>query len=208
MIAGVDEVGRGALFGPVVAAAVILLRIRAFAGCATPSNFFARTASAWPRSSSARRCHRDRRSRCGDHRPRQHLPGDPHRHGGCGRPTVARPRPSTDRCHAPRSRLRADQHHLRRLAVRFRSPPHRSSPRSIAMPVCANSTVEYPQYGLASHKGYSTPQHLAALEKHGPCPLHRKSFRPVAQTSLPWDVPSSADHSPAEDTTCPSASFA
>ncbi|HEX5234483.1 MAG TPA: ribonuclease HII [Silvibacterium sp.] len=45
----------------------------------------------------------------------------------------------------------------------------------------------YPQYGLASHKGYSTPEHLAALEKHGPCPLHRKSFRPVAQTSLPWD---------------------
>jgi ribonuclease HII len=47
----------------------------------------------------------------------------------------------------------------------------------------------YPQYGLASHKGYSTPEHLAALEKHGPCPLHRKSFRPVAQTSLPWYHP-------------------
>jgi len=46
---------------------------------------------------------------------------------------------------------------------------------------------DYPQYGLASHKGYSTPQHLAALDKHGPCPLHRKSFRPVAQTTLPWD---------------------
>jgi ribonuclease HII len=45
----------------------------------------------------------------------------------------------------------------------------------------------YPQYGLASHKGYSTPEHLAALEKHGPCPLHRKTFRPVAQTSLPWE---------------------
>jgi ribonuclease HII len=45
----------------------------------------------------------------------------------------------------------------------------------------------YPQYGLASHKGYSTPEHLAALDKHGPCPLHRKSFRPVAQASLPWD---------------------
>jgi len=53
---------------------------------------------------------------------------------------------------------------------------------------------EYPQYGLASHKGYSTPQHLVALDKHGPCPLHRKSFRPVAQTTLPWDnlVPAEA----------------
>jgi ribonuclease HII len=47
----------------------------------------------------------------------------------------------------------------------------------------------YPHYGLASHKGYSTPEHLAALDRHGPCPLHRKTFRPVAQTSLPWDDP-------------------
>jgi ribonuclease HII len=47
----------------------------------------------------------------------------------------------------------------------------------------------YPQYGLASHKGYSTPEHLAALEKHGPSPLHRKSFRPIAQTSLSWNAP-------------------
>jgi ribonuclease HII len=46
---------------------------------------------------------------------------------------------------------------------------------------------DYPQYGLASHKGYSTPEHLAALLKNGPCALHRKSFRPVAQSSLPWD---------------------
>ncbi len=48
---------------------------------------------------------------------------------------------------------------------------------------------EYPQYGLASHKGYSTPEHLAALREHGPCVLHRHSFQPVAQTSLPWDSP-------------------
>jgi ribonuclease HII len=37
----------------------------------------------------------------------------------------------------------------------------------------------FPEYGLASHKGYSTPQHLAALEKYGPTPLHRQSFAPV-----------------------------
>lgn len=52
---------------------------------------------------------------------------------------------------------------------------------------------QYPEYGLASHKGYSTPVHLAALEKYGPTPLHRKSFRPVAQTSLPWDASPQAD---------------
>jgi ribonuclease HII len=47
----------------------------------------------------------------------------------------------------------------------------------------------YPQYGLHSHKGYSTPEHKRALADHGPCPLHRFSFRPVAQRSLPWDYP-------------------
>jgi ribonuclease HII len=37
----------------------------------------------------------------------------------------------------------------------------------------------FPEYGLASHKGYSTPQHLAALQQYGPTPLHRQSFAPV-----------------------------
>jgi ribonuclease HII len=37
----------------------------------------------------------------------------------------------------------------------------------------------YPQYGFASHKGYSTPEHFAALEKYGPSPIHRRSFEPV-----------------------------
>lgn len=35
---------------------------------------------------------------------------------------------------------------------------------------------EFPQYGFAKHKGYGTPEHLAALEKYGPCPIHRRSF--------------------------------
>ena len=41
----------------------------------------------------------------------------------------------------------------------------------------------FPEYGLASHKGYSTPQHLAALEQYGPTPLHRQSFAPVWSTT-------------------------
>lgn len=44
----------------------------------------------------------------------------------------------------------------------------------------------YPQYGFASHKGYATPEHLAALDRFGPCPIHRRSFAPVAQTRLPF----------------------
>jgi ribonuclease HII len=43
----------------------------------------------------------------------------------------------------------------------------------------------FPAYGLASHKGYSTPKHLAALREHGPSPLHRQSFAPVWQNPVP-----------------------
>jgi ribonuclease HII len=46
----------------------------------------------------------------------------------------------------------------------------------------------YPEYGLASHKGYSTPRHLAALREHGPTPLHRQSFAPVWQNPAPQEA--------------------
>jgi ribonuclease HII len=46
---------------------------------------------------------------------------------------------------------------------------------------------EYPAYGFARHKGYATPEHLAALALHGPCPAHRRSFSPVVQPSFEWD---------------------
>jgi ribonuclease HII len=37
----------------------------------------------------------------------------------------------------------------------------------------------YPEYGFAEHKGYATARHLAALARHGPCPIHRRSFAPL-----------------------------
>jgi ribonuclease HII len=56
----------------------------------------------------------------------------------------------------------------------------------------------YPQYGLAQHKGYATAEHLEALRVHGPTPLHRHSFAPVrsagcwaanaVQEPLPLDI--------------------
>lgn len=45
--------------------------------------------------------------------------------------------------------------------------------------ICAT----YPQYGFSRHFGYPTPEHLAALKEHGPCPLHRFSFGPVQELS-------------------------
>ena len=43
----------------------------------------------------------------------------------------------------------------------------------------------YPAYGFAQHKGYPTRMHLQRLEEIGPCGIHRRSFRPVAQSRLP-----------------------
>ncbi len=43
---------------------------------------------------------------------------------------------------------------------------------------------KYPEYGWERNKGYGTAEHLAALRKYGPTPLHRKSFAPVAQFEL------------------------
>jgi ribonuclease HII len=39
----------------------------------------------------------------------------------------------------------------------------------------------YPLYGLENHKGYGTPEHARALALHGPCPVHRRGFRPVRE---------------------------
>ena len=46
----------------------------------------------------------------------------------------------------------------------------------------------YPQYGFDEHKGYSTPAHLDALDRHGACAVHRRSFEPVWST-LQADLP-------------------
>ena len=44
--------------------------------------------------------------------------------------------------------------------------------------------LEHPGYGFAEHKGYATPQHLEALQRLGPCPIHRRLFEPVCQMNL------------------------
>lgn len=53
--------------------------------------------------------------------------------------------------------------------------------------MCEWDTV-FPAYGLASHKGYSTPKHLAILRELGPTPLHRQSFAPVWQNPIPQEA--------------------
>ena len=46
------------------------------------------------------------------------------------------------------------------------------------------AAAAHPHYGWERNKGYGTPEHLEALRQHGPSPLHRRSFAPVAQLSL------------------------
>ncbi len=61
---------------------------------------------------------------------------------------------------------------------------HAIAAASIVAKVYRDNTMQewdavYPQYGLTRHKGYQTPEHMRALRQHGPCPLHRRSFAPV-----------------------------
>lgn len=47
-----------------------------------------------------------------------------------------------------------------------------------------NVEKKYPGYGFARHKGYGTPEHIDCLERFGPCPIHRRTFAPIAQGKL------------------------
>jgi ribonuclease HII len=47
---------------------------------------------------------------------------------------------------------------------------------------------QFPGYGFAQHKGYGTPQHYAAIQQHGPCPIHRKSFAPFRPVETEMDL--------------------
>jgi len=46
---------------------------------------------------------------------------------------------------------------------------------------------QYPHYGFLRHKGYATAEHRAALQQYGPCAIHRMSFAPCAQTSFQFE---------------------
>jgi ribonuclease HII len=54
--------------------------------------------------------------------------------------------------------------------------------------IMVSAHSEYPVYGFDRHKGYPSPIHLKALREHGPCPLHRRSYAPVAQAALNFGI--------------------
>lgn len=188
-IAGVDEVGRGALFGPVVAAAVILppdTRIRGLR--------------------DSKQLVRDDRERLAEIVECKALAIAIEEVDAETIDRINIYQASRLAMTAAVAKLPVAPDHLLIDAMRLDLECTQTSiiyGDSLSISIAAASVVAkvyrdrrmcefhdlYPQYGLASHKGYSTPEHLAALEKHGPSPLHRKSFRPVAQAPLPWDDP-------------------
>jgi ribonuclease HII len=188
LVAGVDEVGRGSLFGPVVAAAVILdpgYRVRGL------------------RDSKLLLC--ERREILAE-RIREHAVAwaiaavDAAQIDQINiyqasrvamRQAVLGLRPSAD--HLLVDALRLDCELPQRAIIHGDALSASIAAASILAKVERDRMVRewdpvFPVYGLASNKGYSTPHHLAALRQHGPSPLHRQSFAPVWNAPVPQDV--------------------
>ena len=68
--------------------------------------------------------------------------------------------------------------HAPRLAREDRIDAIRIAARDL---FCEQMHQSHPQYGFATHKGYGTAEHLAALKEHGASPWHRRSFAPVRE---------------------------
>jgi len=178
-IAGVDEVGRGSLFGPVFAAAVILSPERPIRGL--------RDSKVLPP---------ERREQLADRI----------RERAVAHAVAAADAYEIDRLNILQASRLAMRRAIERLTpaadfllIDFVSVdlplPQRSFPHGDALcqSIAAASILAkverdacvrawdmvFPQYGLAGHKGYYTPEHLQALAEHGPTALHRFSFEPV-----------------------------
>ena len=201
LVAGVDEVGRGALFGPVVAAAVILepdYRIRGL------------------RDSKLLKA--DRREVLAE-RIREHA---------LGIAVAAVDAARIDQINIYYASIQAMVEAVQQLSP---TPDHLlidalripyDCPQTkiihgdaLSASIAAASIIAkverdrlvrewapvFPAYDLASNKGYSAPKHIAALRKYGPSPLHRQSFAPVWTAPSPQEVLEFmlAENSPAED---------
>jgi ribonuclease HII len=183
MVAGVDEVGRGSLFGPVVAAAVILERGYRVRGLRDSKLLLPERrellaprirehAVAWAVAAvDAARIDQVNIYQASRLAMRE---------------AVMRLQPAADHLLIDAVRLDCDLTqqpiiHGDALSASIAAASILAKVERDRM-MCEWDAV-FPEYGLASHKGYSTPQHLAALEKHGPTPLHRQSFAPV------WSCP-------------------
>jgi ribonuclease HII len=188
-IAGVDEVGRGALFGPVFAAAVILSRDRPIRGLNDSKQLepdrrvvlaqrIRERAVAWSvaavDSATIDRINIYQASRL------------------AMKLAVQKLQPAADFLII--DALYLDVPIAQRALIQGDARCHAIAAASILAKVERDACmcewdVVFPNYGLARHKGYSTPEHADALASHGLTPLHRLSFAPVRSRSLfPTDL--------------------
>lgn len=187
-VAGVDEVGRGSLFGPVVAAAVILdpaYRVRGLRD--------SKLLEAERREVLALRIreHAIAWAIAAVDAARIDQINIYHASRAAMREAVTRLAPTAD--HLLIDAMRIDCDLPQKAIIHGDALSASIAAASILAKVerdrmmCEWDEV-FPLYGLASHKGYSTPRHLAALREHGPSPLHRQSFAPVWQNPVPQEV--------------------
>ena len=183
-VAGVDEVGRGALFGPVAAAAVVLCPSRPVHGLndsklldperrETLARLIQERAAAWAvaavDAATIDSINIYQASRL------------------AMRLAVSRLNPPPDflLVDAVAIDLPLPQQSLIKGDARCHAIAAASIIAKVYRDACMRVWDEaFPQYGLASHKGYATREHLRALQEFGPTPLHRLSFEPVRARSL------------------------
>jgi ribonuclease HII len=187
MVAGVDEVGRGALFGPVVAAAVILPE-----GCRIPGLRDSKQLLREDRERLARIVERKALAIAIEEVDAETIDRINIYQATRVAMTAAVCRLSLTPDHLLIDAMRLDHACAQTSIIYGDSLSISIAAASVLAKVYRDDRMrqldrDFPQYGLASHKGYSTPEHKKALAAHGPSPLHRRSFRPVAENCLPWD---------------------
>jgi ribonuclease HII len=188
LVAGVDEVGRGSLFGPVVAAAVVLdssYRIRGL-----------RDSKLLPgerREILAERIreHAIAWSIAAVDAARIDQINIYHASRLAMRQAVQELQPTPD--HLLIDAMRLDLELPQRAIIHGDALSASIAAASILAKVERDRMIVewdpvFPVYALKSNKGYSTPKHLAALREYGPSPLHRQSFAPVWQAPVPQEV--------------------
>jgi ribonuclease HII len=184
-IAGCDEVGRGPMFGPVVAAAVILPRGCGLQGLTDSKKLSEKrrneldaeirvNAVAWAiaavDAATIDRINILRASLLAMRMAVEQLALTPDFLLIDGRDTIDWPCPQ-------QAVIQGDATSLSIAAASVLAKVYRDR-------LLVELDREFPGYGLARHKGYCCPEHFEALARLGPTPLHRKSFSPVAQTAL------------------------
>jgi ribonuclease HII len=183
-IAGVDEVGRGALMGPVMAAAVIMPDI-------IKAHWKGRVRDSKQLSPEAREYLYPYIKEAAISVGISSTPNDIIDTVGIARATCLAMMAAVRQLSPPPQFLLIDYVRLHELMIPQKGIVDGDSRcfsiacASIIAKVTRDRMVvemdrDYPGYNFAGHKGYGTREHLACLRRLGPCPLHRRSFRPVS----------------------------